>query len=228
MAGIPNLKPTADDLARYGNMTNAQLATTFVDLVEKANTWIAYWPKVNASVLETGIGQQVSALLAQVNVWGAAVGDVMTAVKEHLGVKSGTTGVGFLPVVGAAVSWIGAALAAATIGAALRYAVIALIGTLTAWITGNMALEALRKKKLADLQAKKNEAIAQAKAKKEIAASLASEGYTAAEIAAITGQYDAEVKSANAGGLFADIASTVKWVVVGGIVYKGAEKMGVI
>lgn len=228
MTTIPALKPTADDLAKYGNLTNSQLATLFVELVEKANTWLAYWPKVNTSVTEVGLTPQVNAVLKQVNFWGAAVGDVMAAVKEHLGIKSTTTGVGMLPLVGAAGAWIVSALAAATIGAALRYAIIALIGTLTAWITGNMALEALRKKKLADLQAKKNEMIAQAKAKQEIVAALSEDGYSPAEIAQIVGQYDADVKDNNDGGMFSDIAATVKWLVVGGIVYKGAEKMGVI
>lgn len=228
MTTIPALKPTADDLAKYGNLTNSQLATLFVELVEKANTWLAYWPKVNTSVTEVGLTPQVNAVIKQVNFWGAAVGDVMAAVKEHLGIKSTTTGVGFLALVAPAAAWIVAALGAATIGAALRYAIIALIGTLTAWITGNMALEALRKKKLADLQAKKNETIAQAKAKQEIVAALSEDGYSPAEIAQIVGQYDADVKDDNDGGMFSDLATTVKWLVVGSIVYKGAEKMGVI
>lgn len=231
MATLPKLTPTPNDLALYGNMSDAELARKFVDLVEKAQTWLAYWPKMQSNVVATGISSQVNTLLKQANTWGVAVGDVMTAVKESMGIKSSTT-MGFIPLIpvaATAFTWITGALATLAIASALRYALIALIGTLTAWIASNMALEALRQKKLNDLSAKAKETIAIAAAQKDIAASLAAEGYTPEEISRITGQYGADaVAKGKEGNIFSDMGNLVKWVVVGGIVYKGAEKFGVI
>ncbi len=228
---IPNLVPTADDMAKYGNLSNTDLAKLFVELVDKSQTWVNYWPKMTPIVIETGLKSQVDNLMAQASKWSGHVNDIMNQVKLTMGISSPSTAVGFIPLIplaGTAYTWIAGALATMAIATALRYAMIAIIGTITAWIMSNMALEAARKKKLADIEAKRAQVLAKAKAAAQIATDLVGEGFSKDDAARIAGQYSTEVDKADSTGIIADIGNLVKLGILGVVAWKVAEKTGVI
>lgn len=192
------LKPTASQMAQFGNLSTDQLVNTFIDLANKAYTWMVYLPKATAAMPATSVAKKAAASLVSE---GKAFQSTINAIIDQARKLSGgglsgiddpniieidrRDGLGFLPAIAAVGTYVVGAVAAST---AFRYTLVAACGYLYAWIQRSMSAEKSIQAEKAKIADAATLAVETQKAKSAAAIELKQAGLSDKEIASVLGE----------------------------------------